>query len=63
MRLALIKISKHYQTPAKLQKNSQKEWGLDFEEAIEMAYTNIQGEAAFAVKGVKEINATTLKQQ
>lgn len=55
--LAILKmISKDYQTPAQLRKNSEKEYGLDYEEALEMAYENLQGEAAFAVKGVKIIS-------
>lgn len=54
--LAILKmISKDYQTPAQLRKNSEKEYGLDYEESLEMAYENIQGEAAFAAKGVKPI--------
>lgn len=52
---ALKKISKGYQTTSQLRKDSEKDWGLDFEEAIEMAYENIQSEAAFACKGVKAL--------
>ena len=51
----LRKISKGYQTTSQLRKDSEKDWGLDFEEAIEMAYENIQGEAAFASKNVKPL--------
>ena len=51
----LKKISKQYQTPAQLKKGSRGEWGLDFEEAIEMSYENIQSEATFACKGVKPL--------
>jgi len=51
----LNRISKEYQTPYKLRRNSQKEWGLNFEDAIEMSYENIQNDARMACKGVKEI--------
>jgi len=57
MRRALIEITK-YQTPDKLRKDSEKDWGLEFEEAIEMSYENIQQTAKLAVKGVRELNAT-----
>ena len=53
--LNTLKRIKAYQSPEKLRKDSSKDWGLDFEEAIEMAYENIQGEAAFACKNVKPL--------
>jgi len=53
--LNALKKIKAYQTPDRLRKDSEKDWGLDFEEAIEMAYENIQGEAAFASKNVKPL--------
>lgn len=53
--LNALKRIKAYQSPEKLRKDSSKDWGLDFEEAIEMAYENIQGEAAFACKNVKPL--------
>lgn len=49
---ALERIT-HYQTPEKLQKNSKKEWGLDYTEALEISYGNIQQEAKSAIKGVR----------
>ncbi len=55
MRAILIRISKHYMTPAQIEKNCKKSYGLDYEEALEMSYDNIKGEAANAVKNVKEI--------
>lgn len=55
MRRSLIKIHKYYQTPAQLRRNSEKDYGLGFEESIEMAYDNLQAEAASASRGVKEI--------
>jgi len=53
--LNALKKIKAYQSPAKLRKDSSKDWGLDFEEAIEMAYENIQIEAAVACKNVKPL--------
>lgn len=52
---ALVTIHKLYQTPAQLKKNSQKQYGIDYVEALEMAYENIQNDAKFAVKGIKII--------
>lgn len=54
MRDALIEITK-YQTPEKLRRDSEKDWGVEYEEALEMAYENIQETAKFSVKGVKKI--------
>lgn len=53
--LNALKKIKAYQSPSKLRKDSSKDWGLDFEEAIEMAYENIQNDAAFACKNVKPL--------
>lgn len=58
MRQTLIGIHKGYQTANQLRRNSEKEYGLDFDEAIEMAYDNIQLTAKSAVKGVKAIALT-----
>ncbi len=55
MRETLRRISKEYQTPERLARICQKEYGLDVSEALEMAYENIQQEAAQAIKGVKTI--------
>lgn len=52
---ALKKISRGYQTPEQLRKASQGDFGLDFDEAIEMAYENIQSEAKQACKGISEL--------
>jgi soluble cytochrome b562 len=57
MRNALIEITK-YQTPDKLRRDSEKDWGLEFEEALEISYENIQSTAKYAVKGVRALNAT-----
>jgi len=55
MRNSLIKIHKGYQTPDQLRRNSEKEYGLGYEETLEMVYENIQSEAKQAVKNVREI--------
>lgn len=55
MRAALIRISKEYQTSNQLRRNCEKQYGLDFEECIEMSYDNIQSDAAAIVKGIKGI--------
>ncbi|HMI01834.1 MAG TPA: hypothetical protein VK541_05085 [Pedobacter sp.] len=52
MHFILKRIAKDYQTPDQLRKSSEKEYGLDYEEALEYAYENIQGDARDAIKGV-----------
>ncbi len=54
MRNALIAI-KSYQTPDKLRKDSEKEWGLDYQEALEMSYENIQEEARQGLRNTRQI--------
>lgn len=49
---ALKRIAK-YDTVDRLRKHSLNDWGVDFEEAIEMAYENIQAEAKRATHGVR----------
>lgn len=53
---ALKSIAKDYQTPNQLRKNCKKQYGIDFDEAIEMSYENIQDEALKAIKGVRYLN-------
>jgi hypothetical protein len=55
MRMALIQIHKDYQTPSQLRRDCKGDYGLEFEETIEMAYENIQHLAKSMVKGVKAI--------
>jgi hypothetical protein len=45
---ALKRITK-YQTPERMRRASEKDWGLPFDEAIEYAYENIQQEAKNAL--------------
>jgi regulator of RNase E activity RraB len=54
----LMKIAKWYQTPDQLRKNCKKEYGLGFEESLEMAYENLQAEAKAAIKGVRIASLT-----
>jgi hypothetical protein len=42
-----------YMTPEQLRRRSEKEYGLSYNEALEMAYENIQGEAQAALKGYR----------
>lgn len=44
------------QTPEKMRRDCKKNYGLDFEETIEMAYENIQEVAKRASKGLKLIS-------
>jgi len=43
-----------YHTPERLRNRSQKDWGLDYEEALEMAYENVLQEAKSALKAVRK---------
>lgn len=54
MRRALKEIAS-YQSPDKLRRESQKDWGLDYEEALEMAYENVISTAKYASKGIREL--------
>jgi hypothetical protein len=47
LRAALKRIAKDYCTPAQLRRQTH---GLEYEEALEMAYENIQHEARTALK-------------
>ena len=55
MRNALIVISRKYMTTNQIRKQSEKDYGLDYGEALEMAYENVQSIAKEAVKGVKSV--------
>lgn len=48
---ALKSISKDFMTTEQLRRNSEKLYGLPFEEAMEMAYDNMQAIATQAIKG------------
>ena len=57
-------ISKGYMTPSQLRRDSDKSFGLSYEESIEMSYENIQNDATSAAKGISRIKipATVNKQ-
>lgn len=40
-----------YQSPERLRRNAERNYGLPAEEAIEMAYENVLAEAKAAIKG------------
>lgn len=53
--LAVLKrIARDYQTPKQLRKK-EGQYGLSFEEEIEMAYENIQNDATNAIRRVRKI--------
>lgn len=49
LRLALTRIT-NYQSPEHLRKHSEKEWGLDYVEALEGSYENVLGDAERALR-------------
>ena len=55
MHAMLVKIESDYQTPEEI-RESYEDMGLDFDEALEMAYENIQSEALNTVNNIKRIN-------
>ena len=44
-----LKLITRYQSPERLRATAEKQYGLDFCEALEMAYDNIQTEALAAL--------------
>jgi hypothetical protein len=50
---ALKTIAKDYQTPEQLRRNCEKQYGLGYEETLEMSYENIQQLAKDATKGIR----------
>lgn len=50
---ALKRIAKGYQTPDQLRRNSEKDFGCDYSDALEMAYENLQFEAGAAIRGLR----------
>jgi len=49
--LVLQKIAKGYQSLDQLRRDSERLYGLLYKEALELAYENIQTEAANAIRG------------
>lgn len=56
MLITLNRIAKQYSTIKQLQKNSEDEYGLEYTEALKMAYENIKWEAKDSIKWVKPIS-------
>ena len=51
---ALRRIPKGYLTPGQLRRRLLKrDYGLEYEEALELTYENLQAEAAAAIKGLR----------
>lgn len=50
---ALRRIGKEFQTPAQLRRSAERQYGLDYVEALEYAYENIQQLAGLAIKGMR----------
>ena len=49
---ALKRISQ-YESPERLKRNAEKDYGLEGHEVIEMAYDNVLNEAKRAIKGMR----------
>jgi hypothetical protein len=47
----LKRIAKGYQTPDQLRRNSERDFGCSFSDALEMTYENLQNDAARAIHG------------
>lgn len=47
----LWKIARGYDSSERLRKRAERDYGLSPEEAIEMAYDNVRGDAARVIKG------------
>jgi hypothetical protein len=50
--MALRRILR-YMTPTQLRRHAERHYGLHYEEALEMAYENVQGEARSALSGYR----------
>ena len=50
---ALKKITREHMTPDQLRRAAERDYGLSYTEALEMAYENIQAEAKAAIKGMR----------
>jgi hypothetical protein len=48
---------KAYMTTAQLRRHSERKYGLSYEEALEMAYENVLGEAQAALRGYRPPSA------
>jgi hypothetical protein len=50
--MALRRILR-YMTPAQLRRHCERQYGLSYEESLEMAYENVLGEARSAIAGYR----------
>jgi hypothetical protein len=57
----LLKIARAYMRPDKLRRRAEKDYGVSYEEALEMAYENIQAEAAAAIYGKRRPKIYSMK--
>lgn len=48
-----LKRIKAYMSPERLRREAERQYGLSYEEALEMAYDNVQGEAISALHGYR----------
>lgn len=48
-----LKRISQYQPYEKLKRSSEKQYGLDYEEALEYSYENVIYEAKYALKGIR----------
>lgn len=60
---ALKAISKGFMSPAQLQKQSLKKYGLEYEECLEYSYMNIQQLAADAIRGMRRPTANSTSKE
>jgi len=56
MKKTLEKIAKGYMEPKEIEEKSDKEYGLSYEECLEMAYENILGEARAALHKIETLS-------
>lgn len=50
---ALKRIARGYQSADQLRRNSERQYGLDYTEALEYAYENMQQDARNAIAGLR----------
>lgn len=55
MRRCLRRLASGYQRPSEIRRHSERDFGLGYTEALEMAYENMQQEAKNAVRGVRQL--------
>lgn len=53
---ALSKIANDYRSPDEIRRSCWDDYGLHYEEALEMSYENMQEEAKYAMEELKKLN-------